>query len=230
MTIVSTSGYIGAFVDVASSARTATFTSNNFLNDAGNSMSVDVIVTAVSGTSPTMDVVIQESMDGGTNWIDRYHFPRISATGVLRTPKIQRTGKPMRYVCTIAGTTPSFTFSVVRNVSNDVGTLVRQFIDRTIAVNTLNSTTASFDVGNCQHLQIVANRASGGTTAPTIIMQGSVDNGATWFDIGSGVTPPNPGSAAFVQANYNVSLVRARVSTAGSGAVLGANGILLKGF
>jgi len=230
MSIFTTSGFIGFFEDVASAARTATFTSDAFVNDAGNSFVSNVVVTAVSGTTPTLDVVLQESTDGGTNWIDRYHFPRISATTILRTPKLQRNGIAMRYVCTIAGTTPSFTFRITRNVSTDQGSLIRQFIDRTINVNSLNSTTAAFDVSNCMNLQLVANRATGGSSAPSITMQGSVDNQATWFNIGSAVTPPNPGSAAVVQSNYNITHIRGIVSSAGTGAVLGANGILLKGF
>lgn len=68
-------------------------------------------VTAVAGTTPTLDVVIEDSVDG-TNWNVVATFPQ--ATGVSRS--VQRVNTPftdrLRVRHTVAGTTPSFTFSV----------------------------------------------------------------------------------------------------------------------
>jgi hypothetical protein len=62
---------------------------------------VNIPVTAVTGTSPTMDVRIEESDDSGTNWYTVYDFPRITATGIYRSPLIPLVGNRIRYVQTI---------------------------------------------------------------------------------------------------------------------------------
>lgn len=71
---------------------------------------VMVKVTAVSGTSPTLDLKIQ---DGATSTptTDRVQLPRITAVGEYEA--FFRTSQPyVRYSSTIGGTTPSFTYSV----------------------------------------------------------------------------------------------------------------------
>lgn len=66
--------------------------------------------TTVSGTGPTLNVKIQES-DNNSTWRDAVAFPQISAAGVHRvTGKLD--GRYRRYYSTVAGTTPSFTYSV----------------------------------------------------------------------------------------------------------------------
>lgn len=69
-------------------------------------------VTAVSGTTPTLDVIIQDSPNGTT------YAAFITFTQVTTTPSFQRilqTGTVDRHVramWTIAGMTPSYTFTV----------------------------------------------------------------------------------------------------------------------
>jgi hypothetical protein len=41
-------------------------------------------VTAASGTSPTLDVYFQQSLDGGSTWVDVARFPQV--TGALSNP------------------------------------------------------------------------------------------------------------------------------------------------
>ena len=69
-------------------------------------------VTAVSGTTPTLDVVVQDSPDGSV-WYDLVTFAR--KTGVSK--EVQRLASPfarrLRVSYTVGGTSPSFTFSVV---------------------------------------------------------------------------------------------------------------------
>ncbi len=69
-------------------------------------------VTAASGTNETLDVLIQESMDGGT-WYTLETYTQ--ATGV--TNAIKKSTETMRYIrakWTIGGTdTPTFTFSII---------------------------------------------------------------------------------------------------------------------
>jgi hypothetical protein len=66
-------------------------------------------VTAASGTTPTLDVVIQTSHDG-TTWRTAHTFTQATATGT------QRASFPVdrfvRATWTVGGTTPSFTFAV----------------------------------------------------------------------------------------------------------------------
>jgi hypothetical protein len=67
-------------------------------------------VTAVSGTSPTLNVTIQDG-DSDPPTTNRLAWPQITAVGnypaYLRTTKFH-----VRYLSTIAGINPSFTYSV----------------------------------------------------------------------------------------------------------------------
>lgn len=69
-------------------------------------------VTAVSGTAPTLDVVIEDSIDG-TNWNVIGTFAQDTAVGreVINITSPFADQVRVRYV--IGGTTPSFTFSVL---------------------------------------------------------------------------------------------------------------------
>lgn len=104
----------GIIADIASAAITTTTTSVTIVPTFGTSYTVVVPVTVVSGTNPTLDIGIEESDDSGTNWVRVYDFPRITATGMYRSPPILFRGNRIRYVQTVAGTTPSFTRSVSR--------------------------------------------------------------------------------------------------------------------
>lgn len=101
------------FVAVASAARTASGNQTFGTQDSsGKALRIQLDVTAASGTTPTLDVVIEDTLDG-VNW---------NAVGAAFT---QRTAPgrqvidiqglfhgQMRVRWTIGGTTPSFTFSV----------------------------------------------------------------------------------------------------------------------
>jgi hypothetical protein len=45
---------------------------------------VKLSVSAASGTSPTLDVYFQQSLDGGTTFVDVAHYPQV--TGTLTNP------------------------------------------------------------------------------------------------------------------------------------------------
>ena len=67
-------------------------------------------VTAVSGTNPTLDVVIETSADKA-GWFTHATFSQ--KTGTAKDLKLlSNVGKYLRARWTIGGTTPSFTFSV----------------------------------------------------------------------------------------------------------------------
>jgi hypothetical protein len=208
--------------DIASAAITTTATLAAVTPGFGISYQVNIPVTAVTGTNPTMDVRIEESDDGGTNWFTVYDFPRITGTGIYRSPFLPTTGNRVRYVQTIGGTTPSFTRSLNRLQSNGSFPNTRQLIDRTVAPNTLNSTTPVLLTRDCGNsTQLVVNMGAITTTAPAFQLEGSDDFGATWYAIGTPLTGVASSTVQVTVSSINAGAIRARVSTGGSGATLG---------
>jgi hypothetical protein len=208
--------------DVASAAITTTATVAAVTPGFGISYQVNIPVTAVTGTTPTMDVRIEESDDAGTNWFTVYDFPRITATGIYRSPFLPVTGNRVRYVQTIGGTTPSFTRAINRLQSNAPFTNSRQLIDRSVAPNTLNSTTPVLLTRDCGNAtQLVVNMGAITTTAPAFQLEGSDDFGTTWYAIGTPLTGVASSTVQATVNSINAGAVRARVSTGGSGATLG---------
>lgn len=103
---------------VASAARTATGTSTSATGyGPAKTLRAQLNVTASSGTTPTLDVVIEDTLDG-TNWNVIGTFAQKTATGRevinITTPFADQ----LRVRWTIAGTTPSFTFAVATAVDN----------------------------------------------------------------------------------------------------------------
>jgi hypothetical protein len=226
-------GYVGIAVpwivtDIASAALAITTTTAAFTPGFGVSYEINVPVTAVTGTNPTLDVSIEESDDNGTNWFKVYDFPRITGTGIYRSPKLAFTGNRVRYVQTVGGTTPSFTRSLNRLQASDAVSSIRQLIDRTIVLTTLNSNTPSINVQNCSNIQLVINVGAITTTAPQIQLQGSDDNGATWYSIGTPLTAVASSTVSLKVNDNNAQFVRAIVSTAGVGVLSGY--VLIKGY
>lgn len=96
-----------------SAARTASGDSGIFTGYGESStLRVQLDVTAASGTSPTLNVVIEDSLDG-VSWNAVGTFAQRTAVGRevinITTPFASR----IRARWTIAGTTPSFTFAVL---------------------------------------------------------------------------------------------------------------------
>lgn len=124
---------------VASAARTATGNSGAlvFPDDAADAVFL-VNCTAASGTTPTLDIVIQTTNDDGTTWFGDQRFAqitsassrtikmlcrRVEAQAAAEAATLAATGgasaangplsQKIRVLWTIGGTNPSFTFSVV---------------------------------------------------------------------------------------------------------------------
>lgn len=227
--ISSTSGLGGWFIhpaitgitDVASAAITATATSSSIANNLGNGFQVTFQVIAVTGTTPTLDIRIEESFDGGTNWVTLYEMQRITAIGSYNTPILRASGRHIRYVRTITGTSPSFTMAIVRNVLPFMPSEPqKRLMDRTIAPNTLNSTTPALFQGAANNVQLVVNMGAITTTAPQFQIEGSED-GANWYAIGTPLLAVASSTVQSTVQSLSVTFVRVRVSTAGSGATLG---------
>lgn len=100
------------------SARTATFTSPvvDLLPFDGDLMLVQQVGT-VSGTTPSLAGALEDSADGSTGWAAISGASFVSVTAANNTQKlvqaINAARRFMRYVGTIGGTTPSFTFAVI---------------------------------------------------------------------------------------------------------------------
>ena len=211
--------------DIASAVLNASATTAGSTSVVGVSYSVAIPVTAISGT-PTLDVSIEESDDTGTNWFKVYDFPRISATGIYRSPKLPNSGNRVRYVQTLNGTT-SFTRSVQRMQYNDRVEALRQLIDRTIVLNTLNSTTPVLTTPNTRNVQLVLNVGAIATTPAQVQLEGSDDN-STWYAIGTPLAAVANSSVQATTLNVRSAFVRGRVSTAGVGVTIGY--VLIKTF
>lgn len=217
--------------DIASAAITSTTTTSAITPTVpGAAAEFNIIVSAApTGTSPTMDVGIEESDDSGTSWYRIYDFPRITAAGAYRTPLLTLTGNRLRYVQTIGGTTPSFTRTLNRIVQYGVSPpLFRQIVDRSIVLTTLNSTTPTLKTNGVANIQMVINVGAITTTAPILTLEGSDDNGASWYAFTPTLTALASSTVQLTVNNICTDLIRARVSTAGVGVTAGY--VLLRAF
>lgn len=99
---------------VASAARTASADSGAL---AGFGLVVTplrlaLVTTAVSGTTPSMAVVVEDTLDG-TNWNQLGTFTAVTAAGSQVLNVALPFADQLRVRWTITGTTPSFTFAVL---------------------------------------------------------------------------------------------------------------------
>lgn len=69
-------------------------------------------VTAAAGTSPTLDVTYEVTPDGGTTWYTHSSFTQAIAATSQRLAFTSPVGIEGRILYTIAGTSPSFTFTL----------------------------------------------------------------------------------------------------------------------
>lgn len=214
--------------DVASAALTTTTTTTAITPTSGVAYRVQIPVTTVTGTTPTLDVGVEESLDSGTNWIRVYDFPRITTTGSYTSPVLPLTGNRIRYVQTVGGTSPSFTRAVNRLTSTwNSDEKLKQIYDRTISLTTLNSTTAVLVAEGTKNVQMVVNVGAITTTAPQLTLQGSEDN-VNFYDIGTALTAVASSTVQLTVNNIAVKFLRVRVSAAGSGVTAGY--IVVKAF
>jgi len=215
-------GIPGIVADVASAAITTTTTTGTLIPSSGNSYSVNIPVTAVSGTNPTMDVQIQESPDTATNWYAVYDFPRITATGSYSSPVLPLTGNRIRYVQTLTGTTPSFTRTINRLQTTFDAPYIRQLFDRTVTLTSLSNTTAAlFAQQLTKNVQLSINVGAITTTAPALQLQVSDDGQTSWTSIGSPLTAVANSTVTVPINNVTAQFYRAIVTTAGVGVTAG---------
>jgi hypothetical protein len=99
-------------VYLATSAARTTSGSGTGTSGLEAAQSAKLDVTAVSGTTPSLTVTIEESPNGSTGWVTRTSFAARSTTGsqIIALPRLNHAF--LRATWAITGTTPSFTFSV----------------------------------------------------------------------------------------------------------------------
>ena len=205
-------------IDINNLAITTTATAGPYTPTNGVSLSLLVVVGAVTGTNPTMDITIQMSDDGGTSWFDVYDFPRITASGTYRSAPIKLLGNRVRYRQTIGGTSPSFTRTITRLQRSD--TIFSRFVnrDRTINPNTLSSTSATFYCEGASAFNFYT-RISAQTTPATIQIQFSDDN-VNWYDDAGSTITTAVGIVQIKADNDQWRFARGIVSAAGTGITL----------
>lgn len=210
--------------DRATLALTSSGNSGTIGQDFGANVSALVNVSAVSGTNPTLDVVLQESHDNGTTWQDTYWLPRITATGTYALPPMLLQGR-RRWNYIVGGTSPSFTFGITVMQGALPTGIYRSFADRVISPNSLSS-TSTFNIEGCSDIEFIVDMGAITTTAPVFQLEGS-ENGSTWRVLGTPVTPTANAVTAQVVNGSLPRFIRARTTTAGAGATL--NVITIKG-
>ena len=98
------------------SAKTASGTGPSIDFEDATEAAVLLEVTVVSGTNPTLDCVIEESVDQNT-WSTLATFMQKTAMGT-ELMKISGFARFLRVKHTITGTNPSFTFTLKANAKN----------------------------------------------------------------------------------------------------------------
>lgn len=211
---------IVGITDIASAAITSTSVSSSIANNLGNGFQVNITVSAVSGTTPTLDLKVEESFDGGATWSTLYDMQRITAIGSYNTPVMRASGRHIRYTRTITGTTPSFTNVVSRNILPFLpAEPQKRIMDRTISLTTANSTTPVLFQGAANNIQLVYNvTAITGTLG--LQLEGSEDN-VNWYSIGSPTSVTVAGTYQLTVNALSSTYTRAKVTTPATTATLG---------
>jgi len=204
--------------DLASVAKTATFTLAITPAAGAISQAFELAVTASSGTGQTMDCSIIETLDSAANYTRTvYTFERV--TGVLATPLIspllRNSGNRFEYSCVIGGTTPSFTMALWRVGSQVAAGQHYNLFDRTMVPTTASSAGSTWYTEGCSTGAFYYSQ-SAATTNPTIAVQFSEDN-SNWATSTYTVTPSGVGTSVILIPNMNAKYTRAFTSAAGTG-------------
>ncbi len=199
--------------DFTNSTITSTQTGSQIFLENYQSSSWELNVTAASGTTPTLDVILQES-NGVSLWKDLYHFPRFTTTGYFMTPALKTNGRTFRYVRNVSGTTPSFTMTISRYNKGVIGSPVYQFFDYAIVPNTLNSTTAAFNIAGATQLSV---KYISGTATATCWLQTQISNdGTNWQNIDRPIQTQASATTQISNGQISTSYARVIVTYAGS--------------
>jgi hypothetical protein len=105
--------------DVASAAKITTGTGSAFDAEDADAILGTLTVTAHAGTTPTLDVALETTVDG-TNWYTVGAFPQVGDANLAATGRaFAPLGNQARWKWTIAGTSPSYTLSIAVSEKRD---------------------------------------------------------------------------------------------------------------
>jgi hypothetical protein len=173
MRAASISGSTGTAVTLqASTPRTATGTTTAVDVGEATTARFRLLVTAASGTLPTLDVAIQQSHDNTTfATIDTYQRVEAASTGqeFSKLIEFRNTARYLRLSYTIGGTSPSFTFSVIGDV--------------TVAGNNLRAMPVAVSAAATTHAVTFPSRTYANPTSFTIsgTTGGSLSTSTTYY-------------------------------------------------
>jgi len=194
---------------------TATGNSGVLGVNEGLSFGSVLLVTQVTGTNPTLNLVLQVSLDNGATWEDLWHFEQLTAPGESIMPPLPVFGVH-RLAWTLGGTNPAFTFQVSSTASAQAVPLVRRFFDYTPALlaGTLGGGVA-FDVAGAKVL--TGTITLGATTTPgSYAIQLSAD-GTNWFTVGTPVAAVANSTVGFMApAGFTAKFARLACTSAGT--------------
>jgi len=220
----------GSPVEVPSQTVTTSGQTALINNELGPALTGTLVVTAVSGTNPTLDVKLQVSFDGGVTWRDLYHFERQTAAGggfgagTAVMPDLIVSGL-RRWVWTVGGTSPSFTFSIATTGSGAQPMPLRQFYDHTPSLlsGVAFAISATYAVHGFSELFVFVTLGAA-TTAAKYQIQLSLD-GTNWaFDSNMQGVANSTVMAKAIGAGHYVRIACSGAGTAQTGIVVGIIG------
>lgn len=106
--------------DLPSAARVASGTGPEFAAEDTFAILLKLAIAAVAGTTPTLDVRLETTVDDGATWYTVGSLPQqTGVTGARVARAFAPVGQRCRLAWTIGGTTPSFTFDVQVETNRD---------------------------------------------------------------------------------------------------------------
>jgi hypothetical protein len=103
---------------VASAAKTATTTLTAFSTVDVENINATLVITAASGTNPTLDLTLETTADG-TNYYTVGTFAQQTTTQAGLARIFGPLGATSRWKFTVGGTTPSFTCAITTTFDRD---------------------------------------------------------------------------------------------------------------
>ncbi len=160
--------------DIASATVTANGNSGVIASDAGQSLASVITISGVSGTTPTLDLILQESFDDGANFQDIYHVERIVANVVATVPNMLMHGR-RQWKWVVNGAGASFTISIKSTRGANPVQAIRRFFVRGLDTTVVNTFTPRFNIEGFKFISFGAKMNSGGTS-PVLQFQVSPDD------------------------------------------------------
>lgn len=176
------------FSDVTSTDVTGTFTSTGTTSAIDGSgygtISFTADVSAASGTTPTLDIELQESQDGSADWASSMGVNRFTATGSQFVPALKLSARYYRFQYTIGGSTPSFTFTVKTTLKTQSATIRKEFYKfNDLVMTTANNFSTTVNLAGCSFWDAMLVRGAGG--AGVAIAAQFSNDGTNWVTSGT---------------------------------------------